>query len=58
MFQTFRKGLSKTQVQLIVHGFYLLVGILLIVVGVECLDAERIALRHYQPAPPTACAVH
>ncbi|MEN6495765.1 MAG: hypothetical protein ABFD16_15905 [Thermoguttaceae bacterium] len=50
-------GFSRTQTQLMVQGLYLLIGILLIVVGVECLDAGKIAIKHPEGATPKVCTL-
>jgi hypothetical protein len=35
----------------------LLIGLLLIVAGVQCLDAEKIALRHQGSPTPKICTL-
>jgi hypothetical protein len=47
-----QKRLSKSQRQLITQGVYLLIGALLILVGIACLDVQKISQDPRQPAPP------
>jgi len=51
------RDVSRTQSQLVVQGVCLLIGLLLIVVGIECLDAQKIALQHHECATPKVCSI-
>lgn len=51
------RDVSRTQSQLLVQGVCLLIGLLLIVVGIECFDAQKIALRHQERATPKVCTI-
>lgn len=46
------KRLSKSQKQLLTQGVYLLIGALLILVGIACLDVQKAAQDAHEPTPP------